>query len=91
MHAVFWLGLYNDLEGVRNNCSYCNKSTPTQTTLPPHELHSPDYPFQMIVMDYCGIKGKSWLICADRFTGWVSTFYFPREAVATELVRLMKE
>ena len=59
MHAVFWLGLYNYLGGVRNNCSYCNKSTPTQAALPPHELHSPDYPFQMIVMDYCSIKGKS--------------------------------
>ena len=81
MHAVFWLGLYNDLGGGKNNCSYCNKSTPTQDALPPHELHSPDYPFQMIVMDYCSIK----------FTGWVSTFYFPREAVATDLVRLMKE
>jgi hypothetical protein len=91
MHAVFWLGLYKDLEGVRNNCSYCNKSTPTQAALPPHELHSPDYPFQMIVMDYCSIKGKSWLICADRFTGWVSTYYFPKEAVATDLVRLLKE
>ena len=91
MHAVFWLGLYKDLEGVRNNCSYCNKSTPTQAALPPHEIHSSDYPFQMIVMDYCSIKGKSWLICADRFTGWVSTYYFPKEAVATDLVRLLKE
>ena len=45
----------------------------------------------MIVMDYCSIKGKSWLICADRFTGWVSTYYFPKEAVATDLVKLMKE
>jgi hypothetical protein len=91
MHAVFWLGLYKDLEGVRNSCSYCNKFTPTQAALPPHELLSPDYPFQMIVMDYCSIKGKSWLVCADRFTGWVSTYYFPREAVASDLVRLMKE
>ena len=91
MHAVFWLGLYKDLEGMRDNCSYCNKATPSQAALPPHKLHSLDYPFQMIVMDYCSTKGKSWLICADRFTSWVSTFYFPREPVDTDLVRLMKE
>ena len=91
IHAVFWLGLYKDLEGMRDNCSYCNKSTSTQASLPPHKLHSPDYLFQMIVMDYCSTKSKSWLICADRFTSWVSTFYFPREPVDTDLVRLMKE
>ena len=91
MQAVFWHGLFKDLERVRDSCTYCNKSTPTQAALPPHTPLSPDYPFQMIVMDYCSIKGKSWLICADRFTGWVSTYYFPREAVSTDLVRLMKE
>ena len=28
---------------------------------------------------------------ADRFSGWVSVFYYPREATATDLVRKMKE
>ena len=91
MHAVFWPGLYKDLERVRDNCTYCNKAAPTQAALPPHEPLSPDYPFQMIVLDYCSIKGKSWLIIADRFTGWVSTYYFAGEAVSTDLVKLMKE
>ena len=91
MQAVYWPGLFKDLEKVRNSCTYCNKAAPTQAALPPHTPLSPDYPFQMIVMDYCSIKGKSWLICADRFTGWVSTFYFPREAISTDLIRLMKE
>ena len=68
MHAVFWLGMYKDLESIRNRCSYCNKSAPTQAPLPPHALLRPDYPFQIVVMDYCAIKGKTWLISADRFT-----------------------
>ena len=91
MDAVFWLGLYKDLERVRDSCTYCNKVAPTQAALPPHKPISPDYPFQMIVMDYCNIKGKSWLIIADRFTGWVSTFYFHREAVSTDLIKIVKE
>ena len=90
MHAVFWLDLYKDLEDVSNSC-YCSKSTPTQAAIPPHTLIIPDYPFQMVVMDYCNIKGKSWLICADRLIGWVCTYYFPREATAPDLVKLMKE
>ena len=91
MQAVFWLGMYRDLEITRNNCTYCNKSAPSQAALPPHPLLMPDFPFQMIVMDYCTIKGKTWLVCADRFSGWVSCFYYPREATATDLVKTMKE
>ena len=91
MQAVFWLGMFKDLEVARNSCAYCNKSSPSQAALPPHVLISPDFPFQMVVMDYCSIKGKTWLICADRFTGWVSTYYYPREATATDLVKTIKE
>ena len=91
MQAVFWLGMYRDLEITRNNCTYCNKSAPSQAALPPHPLLMPDFPFQMIVMDYCSIKGKTWLVCADRFSGWVSFYYYPREATATDLVITMKE
>ena len=91
MQAVFWLGMYKDLEIKRNNCSYCNKSAPSQAALPPKPLLSPDFPFQMIVMDYCSIKGKTWLICADRFSGWASFYYYPREATATDLVKTMKD
>ena len=90
MSAVFWPGIYGSLELVRNSCSYCNKNAPTQQRLPPRPLQLPDYPFQMIVADYCDIKGKSWLIVADRFTGWLSAYYFPKEAITGELIKLMK-
>ena len=58
-----------------------------------HHVHcpAPDYSFQMLVADYCNIKGKSWFAVADSFTGWVSVFYYLREATATDLLRKMKE
>jgi hypothetical protein len=28
---------------------------------------------------------------ADRFTGWVSVFYFPKEATAKELITILRE
>ena len=31
------------------------------------------------------------MVIADRFSGWVSAFYYPREATATDLVKKMKE
>ena len=45
----------------------------------------------MIVADYCTIKAKTWLVLADRFTGWVTIFFFPREAKAKQLITILWE
>ena len=57
----------------------CNVKQPCQAALPPRQLASPDFPFKMIVADYCIIEDKRWLVLADKFTGWVSVFFFHRE------------
>ena len=90
MQAVYWPGLYKELEGRRNRCEACDKTAPSQSAMPPLPIQSPEYPFQMLVADYCTIKGKSWLIMADRFTGWVSVYYFCKEATAQDLIEILK-
>ena len=89
--SVFWVGITTDLENLRDSCSYCNRNAPSQAMMPPQPLASPDYPFQMVVADYCNVKGKSWLVLCDRFTGWLNVQYFSREATAGDLVRTLKE
>merc|ERR1712218_276333 len=89
--SVFWAGITADLENLRDSCSYCNRNAPSQTMIPPQPLASPDYPFQMVVADYCNVKGKSWLVLCDRFSGWLSVQYYPREATASDLVKTLKE
>ena len=59
--------------------------------MPPLPLASPDFPFQYIVADYFDVKSKTWLVIADRFSGWLSLSYFPREANATDLIKILKE
>ena len=90
MQVVYWPGLYTDIEGVRSACEQCNKTAPSQPAIPPFPLASPEFPHQMIVGDYCSIKGKTWLIIADRFSGWISVYYFSKEATAAELVKILK-
>ena len=90
-HSVFWPGLMNDKENTRRSCSYCDRNAPTQPAMAPLPLASPDYPFQMIVCDYFDVKGKSWLVIADRFSGWLSLHYYPREASSSDLIKSLKE
>ena len=90
-HSVYWPGITTDIENVRKACVYCNKNAPSQPMMPPLPLASPDFPFQMVVADYFTVKSKTWLVIADRFSGWLSLNYFPREASASDLIRNLKD
>ena len=90
IQCVYWPGLYNDLEKLRESCVDCNRVAPSQPNLPPYTPVSPDYPFQMIVADFCDLKGKSWLVIADRFTGWISVYHFDREASTEQVIKIFK-
>ena len=74
-HSVFWPGITGDIERTLKSCSFCERNSPSQPAMPPMPLASPQYPFQMIVADYFEFKGKSWLVLADRFSGWLSLHY----------------
>ena len=89
--TVFWPGLYSDLEKLRARCRECHVRAPSQPALPPHPIASPDYPFQQITADYCTIKSKTWLIIADRFSGWTSAFYFSGEASSNDLIKILRD
>ena len=87
-HLVYWPGIVDDLEQTRKRCSICDRNAPSQAMMPPLPLETPEFPFQMIAMDYFDVKGKSWLAIADRFSGWLSLF--PREASSQELINILK-
>ena len=86
--VVFWPGIFKDLETVRATCRDCCVRAPSQPAIPPVPLTSPEYPFHMLVADYCDIKGITGLVIADRFTGWVSVFYFTGAASFKELIKV---
>ena len=54
------------MEGIQNACDAYNKNTKSNPKLPPRPIADPEYPFQMILMDYFSIKGKQWLVLVDR-------------------------
>ena len=89
--TVFWLGLYSNLEKLRARCKECHVRAPSQPALRPRPIASSDYPFQQITADYCTIKSKTWLIIADRFSGWTSAFYFSGEASSNDLIKILRD
>ena len=43
----------------------------------------------MRAAEYCNVKGISWLVVVDRFTGLTSIFYFSDNASAWKLVKIL--
>ena len=84
-HSVMWPGLYRDLEGIRSACDACNLNAKSNPKLPPRPVADPEYPFQMISLDYFNIKGKQWLVLVDRYSGWFCLRYHSGEATNKEL------
>ena len=78
----FWPGLDAAIHQLRLQCRQCNETAPSQRAEPLIITPTPDYPFQQAVSDFCDIEGHTFLIYADRFSGWVEV-----ERLATNTFR----
>ena len=70
--AVYWPGIHNDINNVRDKCRDCNNIAPSQSKEPMMASSPPDYPFEKVVSDYFSLIGFKYLLYADRYSGWIS-------------------
>ena len=68
--AVYWRGITNDIENVRNACRTCHCNAPSQQKPPPMTPEIPQHPFEMIYADFFELQGNYYLIFGDRLSGW---------------------
>ena len=74
---VFWPGMTNDIWAVREHCSACNRSTPSQAATPAIPSPVPSTPFESIFADFFDFGGCHYLVAGDRLSGWVEIFKVP--------------
>ena len=55
---------------------YCQVNMPSHPKEPLIPTPSPTYSFQQVAYDYFEVKGHSYLVYADRYLGWATTFHF---------------
>jgi hypothetical protein len=68
--TVFWPGITSAITALRENCSSCNRMTPSQPSAPPYPTTLPSYPFQCICADFFHYKGMNYLVVVDRYSNW---------------------
>ena len=74
---LFWPGLDAHIRQTRAQCRSCNRISPSQPKEPLAEPSLPELPFQHTMVDLCDIRGHTYLIFTDRYTGWVEAALMP--------------
>ena len=73
----FWPGLDAAVRQFRDNCGQCNEQAPSQASEPLIFTQPAETPFEQTVTDLCKLEGHTFLIYADRFSGWVEVERLP--------------
>ena len=90
-NSVYWPGLSNAITNRRAQCRTCNTIAPSQPAEPLAHTPAPAYPFELTVADYFALKGFTYLVYADRYTGWVTiTKCHPHGTNATALKQKLR-
>ena len=92
--SVFWPGITRDIQNLRDYCQSCNRITPSQAHIPPHEPWIPSSPFEAIACDYFSYKGRYYFVAADRLSGWTEQSHIKvgtTEAGAAGLLRALRQ
>lgn len=68
---LFWPGLDASIRQTRSQCRTCNTIAPSRPREPLMTPADPEFPFQQVVVNFVDIQGKSYMVYANRHTGWV--------------------
>ena len=73
----FWPGMDAAVRQLRDHCGQCNEQAPSQAPEPLIFTQPAEVPFEQTVTDLCKLEGHTFLIYADRFSGWVEVERLP--------------
>ena len=89
--SIYWPSMSAAITNTRLNCRKCTEISPSQTSEPLITTAFPEWPFQLLSTDYFFIELHSYLVVADRYSGWLTIYYFkPGEANHTTLINIFR-
>lgn len=68
--TVFWPGIDSDIANTVRACEPCQVLQPSQPKEPLMRDDNPSRPFESVSADFFTVAGKSFLVIADRLSGW---------------------
>ena len=89
--AVYWPGITNDIVQMIERCNECQTHQASQGKEPQSEDAKPTRPFECVSTDLFSLNGRSYLICADRYSGYVYVKEFEPDPSSKEVTIALLE
>ncbi|XP_043245128.1 uncharacterized protein LOC122393295 [Amphibalanus amphitrite] len=89
--CVYWPGVDRDVTNVVSSCPRCPQLAASHANEPLwQEDDQPSRVFESVSADYFHVAGRTYLVYADRLSGWPYIFTCPRTASAEHLTRELR-
>ncbi|XP_043217351.1 uncharacterized protein LOC122379318 [Amphibalanus amphitrite] len=89
--CVYWPGIDRDVTNVVSSCPRCRQLVPSHANEPLwREDDQPSRVFESVSADYFHVAGRTYLVYADRLSGWPYVTICPRTASAEHLTRELR-
>ena len=89
--TVWWPGIANDIVTTTEACTACQQLQPSQQKEPIMRDTAPTRPFESVSADLFSHAGKSYLVYADRYTGWCEVHAFSGDTSARPTIRAFRK
>ncbi|XP_064100745.1 uncharacterized protein K02A2.6-like [Macrobrachium nipponense] len=86
--TVFWPGINADIKSKVESCEACQQLLPSQQQEPYMCDDHPSRPFESVSADFFHLAGKSFLVIADRLSGWPVVVPCGRDTTAARVTRM---
>nr|XP_027212148.1 uncharacterized protein K02A2.6-like [Penaeus vannamei] len=86
--TVYWPGIDSDIKSTVEACDSCQRLQPSQQQEPYLCDDQPSRPFESVSADFFQVAGKSFLVIADRLSGWPVVTPCGQDTTATKVMRM---
>ena len=80
--VIYWPGIDHDISNVVKACQECQLYMPKQQKEPIIQLPTPTRVFEVVSADFFEYAGRTYLVYADRLSGWPWVSHMGRSASA---------
>ena len=89
--VVYWPGIDNDVSNTVRACKQCQLYLPKQQKEPIIQLPTPTRVFEVVSADFFEYAGRTYLVYADRLSGWPWVCHMGRSASAHQLTTSLRQ
>ena len=89
--VVYWPGIDRDISNVVKACQACRLHLPKQQKEPIIQMRLPTRVFEVVSVDFFEYGGRSYLVYADRLSGWPWVSHMGRTASAHQLTTSLRQ